>query len=195
MELSHVISDAVLTAAGVFVFLKFLLKLDLIPSILWESFILSITAAAFFGTLRFAGFSQAFDASVFFQHLAATAGAVGLVAASFSLVFDKTINKNTGIALIAIGFVLFMLVEGVGYVQLVQHIPLFAIPIVLVLGIIAFLRNKPKAGLGLVLGVVFIALATFKDRILPANIDPTDAYHYLVAISLLCFGFAAKEAK
>lgn len=193
MQISHVVSDAVLASVGFFVFFRYLLKLELIYCLLWESFILSIAFAAFFGTIRFAGFEAATPISSFFQHLAASAGALGLVAVSFSLALDKPLTKNMGIAILAIGFILFFMIEGLGFMQLTQHISLFAIPMVLVLGVVAVVRGKKKLGFFLVLGVVFAALATFSHKFLPENFDKTDVYHYLIALSIFSFGNAANN--
>ena len=95
MELSHAISDAVLTLVGVFVFFQYLRKLELATCLLWEAFILSVTVAAFFGIIRFLGYSQAIVISEFFQRLAGTVGAFCLVLVSFLSVMRKPVEKNT----------------------------------------------------------------------------------------------------
>ena len=75
MEISHAISDSVLTLTGIFVFFQYLRKLEFNTGLLWEAFVLSIMAAAFFGVIRFLGYAPAKTVSEFFQHLAGTAGA------------------------------------------------------------------------------------------------------------------------
>lgn len=194
MELSHAISDAVLTLAGVFVFFQYLRKLELATCLLWEAFILSVTVAAFFGVIRFLGYSQAIVVSVFFQHLASTVGAFCLVLVSFLLVARKPVEKNIAYIVVALGFMVFAFVQFTGNQQVLQYVSMIAIPLVLLIGIFGLFKGQSAIGQWLILGVIALVFATYNKTFMPNSIfDTTDIYHYLVAISLLCFGGAARH--
>jgi hypothetical protein len=69
-----------------------------------------------------------------------------------------------------------------------------AIPLVLVIGIFGLIKGRSAVGSLLILGVLALILATYNKNFIPNNIlDPIDIYHYLVAISLFCFGRAARH--
>jgi hypothetical protein len=193
METSHVVSDFVLAAVGFFVFFKYLVKLDTLSTILWESFILSIAIAAILGGIRYAGYVQAGEGSVFFQKLAATVGALGLLAASYQLVSGKAINRIVGYLTIGIGFVLLAFTEFMDFNAIRNYVVLLCLPLVAVLGVWAFVKGKSMIGLFLIGGVVFAATAVFAPQHLTNSTDGIDAYHYLLAIAVLCFGLAASK--
>ena len=194
MELSHAISDGVLTLVGIFVFFQYLRKLDLATCLLWEAFILSVTAAALFGVIRFLGYSQAVVVSEFFQHLAGTVGAVCLVLVSFLLVMRKSVENNIAYIVVALGFLAFGFVQFSGNLKVLQYISTVAIPSVLLIGVFALFKGRSAVGSWLILGIIALILATYNKNFMPNSIlDPTDVYHYLVAVCLLCLGRAAKH--
>jgi hypothetical protein len=194
MELSHLISDAVLTAVGLYVFFCYLLKLDLATSILWEAFILSVTAAAFFGVFRFAGIKQAMILSELFQQVAASVGAICLVFAAFSQISQRPISKNMAYLILAVGFALFAYIRFTGDTKALEITSLICIPAVILIGIWGLFTNQKGEGSWLILGVVALVFATYNKYFMPdAILNSTDVYHYLVAIALFCFGMAAKH--
>jgi hypothetical protein len=193
METSHVVSNFVLAAVGLFVFFKYLVKLDTLSTILWESFILSIAIAAVLGGIRYAGYVQAGEGSVFFQKLAATVGVMGLLTASYQLVSGKSINQIVGYLTIGIGFILLAFTELMNFNTVRSYIVLFCLPLVAVLGVWAFVKRKSMIGLFLIGGVVFATIAILTPQHLTNNTDGIDAYHYLLAIAILSFGLAASK--
>ncbi len=194
MEITHAISDAVLTLTGIFVFFQYLRKLEFNNCLLWEAFVLSITAAAFFGVIRFLGYEPAKTVSEFFQHLAGTAGAFCLVYASFLLVQRKTAPQNITYIVLALGFVAFGIVQFTDNQKILQIVSMVAIPLVLVIGIFRLFKGRTAVGSWLILGVLALVLATYNKSFMPNTfLDPTDVYHYLVAVSLFCFGRAASH--
>jgi hypothetical protein len=194
MQVSHLISDVVLTSTGFYVFFSFISKLNLTNTVLWESFVLSVTAAALFGSIRFAGFENAAFASTFFQNIAKITGGVGLAAAAFAAVFNLQYSKILCYSILSIGFVLFALSEGLGVNLIGLYTPIISMVVIFILGILALFKNKTKIGVWLILGVIFFALGTFRDKIL-GNVEySTDIYHYLSAAGLLSFGSAAKAS-
>jgi hypothetical protein len=194
MEITHAISDAVLTFTGIYVFYQYLRKLEFNSCLLWQTFVLSITAAAFFGVIRFLGYAPAKTVSEFFQHLAGTAGAFCLVYASFLSVQRKMASRNVTYIVLAIGFVSFGIVQLTDNLKVLQLVSLLAIPLVLFIGIFGLIKGRSGVGSLLILGVLALILATYNKSFIPNSIlDPTDVYHYLVAISLFCFGRAARH--
>lgn len=194
MEISHAISDGVLTLVGLFVFFQYLRKLDLVTSLLWEAFILSITAASFFGVIRFLGVQQARGISEFFQHLAGIVGAISLVCVSFLLVLGKNVERNTAYIVLGLGFLIFGFVQFTDNSSVLQYVSMIAIPLVLVAGIFAIIKKRGAVGSWLILGVFALVLATYNKNFMPNSIlDSTDIYHYLVALSIFCFGGAARH--
>lgn len=195
MELAHVISDLVLAAVGFFVFFRYLTKLDTLSTILWESFVLSVALAALLGAIRYAGYLQAGEASAFFQKLAATVGALGLLTAAYQLVSGKMINQMLGYAIIGIGFVLLAVTEFMDFTTVRNYVALVCLTIVSLLGIWALVKSKTTIGLFLIGGVGFAAAAVFSPQYLANAADGIDAYHYLMAIAVLCFGLAASQQR
>jgi hypothetical protein len=190
MEISHAISDAVLTLTGIYVYYQYLLKLEFNTRLLWQTFVLSISAAAFFGVIRFLGYAPAKTVSELFQHFAGTAGAFCLVYASFLLLQQKTASRNATYLVLTLGFITF----GIDNSKVLQIIPMVAIPLVLIIGIFGLIKGRSAVGSWLISGVLALILATFNKNFIPNNIlDPIDVYHYLVAISLLCFGRVARH--
>lgn len=195
MELSHAISDSVLTLSGLFVFFSYLKKLNPTTRWLWSVFILAITAAAFFGAIRFWGYPPSKAVSEVFQHFAGTTGAICLILASYRLVTRKNIAQNYIFGAIGIGLIVFLWVQISGNISLVRKTSMIAIPLVLVIGIWGFIKGKRPESVWLILGVVLLILATF-NKAIAANfaLDSVDVYHYLLAISILCLGKASSYA-
>ena len=196
MQLSHAISDSVLTLTGLFVFFNYLKKLNPTSRWLWSSFILAITAAAFFGAIRFWGYPPARAISEIFQHFAGTVGAIGLALASYLLVMRKEIAQNYIFGAMGLGLLLFIWVQISGNNSLVQKTSLIAIPVVLLIGIWGLIKRKKAESTWLILGVVLLIAATLNKTIAANfNLDAVDVYHYLVAISVLCLGKATHFTK
>ena len=195
MEITHAISDVVLTFTGIYVFFRYLRKLKFNICLLWEAFVLSITAAAFFGVIRFLGYEPAKTVSEFFQHLAGTVGAFCLVYVSFLLVQQKTASQNLTYIVLTLGFITFGIVQLTDdNSKVLQIVSMVCIPLVLVIGIFGLIKGQLAVGSWLILGILTLVLATYNKSVMPNTIiDPTDVYHYLVAISLVCIGRAARH--
>jgi len=194
MEITHAISDSVLTLTGIYVFYQYLRKLEFNTCLLWQTFVLSITAAAFFGVIRFLGYAPAKIVSEFLQHLAGTAGAFCLVYASFLSVQRKTASRNSTYFVLTLGFITFGIVQVTDNLKVLQIVSMVAIPLVLVIGIFGLIKGRSAVGSWLISGVLALILATYSKSFIPNNIlDPIDVYHYLVAISLFCFGRAGRH--
>lgn len=195
MEISHAISDIVLALVGVFVFFRYLFKLDLVACLLWEAFVLSVTVAAVFGAVRFLGASTyALIVSEFFQHLAGTVGAFSLVLVTFFLVLKKPVPVNLAYVAVGLGFIAFAVVRLTDNMQILNAILTISIPLVLLMGIWALIKGERSIGAWLILAVVALVMGTYNKSFMANSIiDNINIYHYLLAISLFCFGRAARH--
>ena len=133
MELSHALTDALLTLAGIFVFFKYLKPLAPIERLLWSAFILSVTAASFFGVIRFSGYAPARSVSETFQHIASTLGAICLVLICYQKISKKRLSTTYLYGFVAAGIVLFLYIELFQKPALAQFSSMVAIPLMLAL--------------------------------------------------------------
>ena len=195
MELSHALSDAVLTLAGVFVFSRYLLRLKPIVCLSWSVFVLSVTLASLFGTLRFLRVSpDAVKISVFFQHSAGTVGAFGLILASLFLVLRKPLPVFLTYAVLALGLIFLGAVRLTGNLELLNTILTVSIPVVFLAGLWGLFKGVRIAAIWLIVAVVVLIAGTFNKNFMENDIiDSINIYHYLLAISLLCFCNAARQ--
>jgi hypothetical protein len=169
MEISHVISEVVLAAVGFFVFFAYLNKLKLVECLLWEAFVLSVAVAALFGAVKFAG-----------------------VVGAFILVLQKDLSSTAIYSIIGLGFLAMLIINLLGYYQAFKFIPEVCISLMMMIGFWALFKGLRTEGIFILLGTIFGILATY-NKALKLPIDPTDMYHYLLALALLCYGFAAKK--
>jgi hypothetical protein len=190
MQISHVISDLILAAIGLYVFFIYLSKLNLTSTVLWESFVLSVTAAAIFGAITFAGYPDSNPISLFFQKLATITGGVGLVGATFALVSGKDLSKTVCYSLLTLGFLLYLLSEAFGIVIIGKLTPIIAMSLVVVLALWGFIKGNSRVSIWLLLGVVFFALGTFRQQIFGKEEITIDIFHYLTAAGILSLGMA-----
>jgi hypothetical protein len=193
MQTSHLISDAILALTGFFVFYKYLLKLRFTETLLWESFVLSVAAAAVMGAIGYTGFTDFAWVGVFFQNIATIVGVIGLVVGSWHLVNNKTPKQQIGIVAMALGFVLLVLKLALKIAVISTITSMGGIALVLAIAIYGIVKGNKVAGIWLLIAVIFAALANFRDKIFTDAVLAVDAYHYLLAISLLCFGVAVSK--
>jgi energy-converting hydrogenase Eha subunit C len=195
MHTSHVISDVILALTGFFVFFKYLKPLDFFDTILWESFVLSVAAAAVIGAIGFAGIQDIGWVGVFFQNIATIVGALSIVVASWFLVTDKPINKNIAIGVLAIGFILLVLKLTLNIAPISVFTSIGAMLLVAIIAIYGIVNGNKKAAIWLLAAVILATLANFRDNFITESALAVDAYHYLLAASLLCFGLATTQRK
>lgn len=195
MQTSHLISDAILALTGFFVFFNYLRKLDFNDTFLWESFVLSVAVAAVFGAIGYAGFTDFGWIGVFFQNVATIVGALSLVAASWYLVNNQAISKNIAFGVIGLGIVLLILklTLNIAIISTITSVGcMVAITLIAIYGTI---KGNKTAGIWLLAAVIFAALANFRGSFIADQNLAIDAYHYLLAVSLLCFGLATSQIK
>ena len=191
----HGFSDLILAGVGLYVFFRYINRLNFSTTILWESFILSVVVSAFFGALGFFGLDKAIDVSRFFQKLATLNGSVGLAGAAFALASGKDFLRYASYALIALGFVVFALAEVFDFYPLYFWVPTIAMILVLLFGLWALIQNKTKIGIWLIVGVLFFALGVFRKEIFGDSDFSIDLYHLLMAAGVLSIGMANMNVK
>jgi hypothetical protein len=193
MQTSHLISDAVLALAGFFVFFRYLLKLDFIETLLWESFILSVAVAAVFGVIGYAGFNDFGWLGVFFQNLATIVGPISLALAAWYLVNNQAPNRNIAFGVLGLGFVLLALKLIFNFAPISTITSIGGMLAIALIGIFGIVKGNRNAGFWLLIGVVFAALANFRGQFIADTVLSTDVYHYLLTASVLCFGVATAQ--
>ena len=194
MEVVHLLSSTVLFLVGIYVFFRYLMKLDLIETLLWESFVLSITVAALAAAARFAGIEAALPLTGFFQNLAATAGILGLIVVACYDALGKDPQTGVSYATLAIGFILFGLQQTGVWPQVTTYVPLLAIPFLAIAGFLALGRKRlKKLGMYLLIAVLFMSLAMFRSYFIADEDQAVDVYNLLMAAAVLFFGLAASR--
>lgn len=190
MEILNAFSDVILLVVCLYVFFKYINHLDFATTILWESFILSVAVAAFFGALDFLGFEKAQPISIFFQKLANINGAIGLVGGSVALVSGTDFSRWGSYMFIILGFVFFTLYEVFDVRSIYFAIPVICMAIVFILALFALIKGKTRVGLWLLAGVVFFALASFRKEIFGINNFSISLFHLLLSAGVLSLGMA-----
>lgn len=192
MQHSHIISEMVLAISGFFVFFNYLKKQNKTFNVLWGTFILSVSIAAFFAALRFAGFAKFDIFNLFFKQIAATAGVMYLTIVIYFNVTNNQISKKTMFGTVLSGIITAFTCISFQFQKVIDIIPMFGILVVFLLGIWALKKRNNKLGSYLVLATFFASLANF-IQIFNLPIDEIDSYCVLLAMALICFGFAAKS--
>lgn len=190
MQLYHVISDLLLAATGLFVFFKYLSKLELSHEILWESFVLSVTAAAIFGAINFMGYPDANLISDFFQKIATLTGGVGLAVASFALIRGIEIPKMAAYVALTLGFLLYTIAEIFKFKILEVYVPIFSMIAVVIIALAGLSTGKFKSAIWLLVAVACFALGTFRAKIFGSSDITIDIFHLLTAGGLFSIGKA-----
>jgi hypothetical protein len=205
MQLSHVISDLVLALVALGVWMSVALRLPRLRIWPWGFFLVPVALAALFGAARFAGLHPSMQSfSSFFQQFASTAGAIGLaLGVLLQLSESKTATQRPFISFVvviclALGIVLFLLANQNQWKAVFELLPLAAMICVLGMGFwqMAVGPNKSRKlrGLSIVSAVLLSAAAMFSLQKLPSPVS-IDAYHYLLAASLVAFGLSVDNSQ
>ncbi len=205
MQLSHVISDLVLALAALGVWVSVALRLPRLRIWPWGFFLVPVAFAALFGAGRFAGLHSSMEAySSFLQQFASTAGAIGLtLSILLTLSESKAETQRPFMSIVvvlclAIGIVIFLLAKQFQWKPVFELLPLAAMICVLVVGLrhvaVGHGANTKLRGLSIVIAVLLSATAMVSLQKLPTPLG-IDAYHYLLAASLIAFGISVEHPK
>jgi hypothetical protein len=194
MELTHVISETVLASSGFFTFFVNLRKLSSIDKILWGTFILSVAFAALCAAFWFAGIEVMGTFNLHIKKISTSAGVIYLVLGVYSLVAGVYFSKKIINTILLLGILSLIIFIAFNLQYMFTLMPTIGIPLVLILGLWAIKLRKYKIGLFILLGTFFSIIANFLYLFnLPFN--QVDAYCLLLALALICFGFAIKSKK
>lgn len=194
MELTHVISETILSSSGFFSFYFCLRKLSSIDKILWGTFTLSVAIAAFCAAFWFAGIEIMGILNLHIKKISTSAGVIYLVIGVYSLVTGVHFSKKSVYIILLFGFLSLITFIAFNLQNMFTLIPTIGIPMVLILGLWAIKMRKYKIGLYILLGTFFSIIANFLYLFnLPFN--QIDAYCLLLALVLICFGLAGKSKK
>ena len=193
MQISHVVSDLVLAAAGAYAFFRYFSRLELRLALLWGVFLIPVSLAALFGALRFAGVHGSMvDISSFFQVVATILGSSGLMLGGFGLIAKDRLQTWSVVVFLVGGFFLWAMVAMFEVNSVRNLMPMIAMACLIVFGMAAFWLGRKKTGLFLLLGVGLSAMAVWAIGSLSNQTLRIDVYHFLLAASLISFAMAAK---
>ncbi|WP_375446079.1 DUF6962 family protein [uncultured Fibrella sp.] len=191
MILSHMISDAVLAATGVWVFSTAFGRVSFYARLLWGFFFLTISLAALAGVITFAGLTALEPLHSSLTVLAGSLGVVAVVVATYATVLDRRLSPVSFGVSLGIGMILFILLYLPEVAVFAPVVAALGILLVMLLAVLALLRKQHWA-VWIVVAVMLMAFATkVQNVVLPLH--PLDAYHYLIALALVCFWYAMRK--
>ncbi len=191
MILSHIISDAVLAATGVWVFATAFGRVPFYSRLLWGFFFLTIALAALVGVFTFAGLAVLEPLHNSLTVLAGSLGVVAVVVATYATVLNRLLSPVTFSISLGIGILLFVLLFLPDVAVFAPVVAAMGILLVMLLAVLALLRHQRWA-VWIVVAVLLMAFAT-KVQQLVLPLHPIDAYHYLIALALVSFGYAMRK--
>ncbi|GAB3313952.1 hypothetical protein GCM10027299_01490 [Larkinella ripae] len=192
MNISNMVSDAVLAFTGIWVFWRYFQGLSWYNRILWGLFLITISLTALIGILVFAGIQQVVPFHRSLETLAGSLGVVCVIVGVYGVILKQRISRNGFVVTVALGLGLFLVLllnPVVGGFRAV--VPSMGMVIVLLTAFLGVIRRDPRAS-WIVLAVMILALATRVTQFTNLPIHPIDFYHYTLSLSLLCFGKSVK---
>ncbi|HEY0111497.1 MAG TPA: hypothetical protein VGB67_17785 [Fibrella sp.] len=191
MIISHMISDAVLAATGVWVFSTAFGRVPFYSRLLWGFFFLTISLAALVGVFTFAGLTFLEPLHGSLTVLAGSLGVVAVVVATYTTVLNQLLSPVSFSVSLGVGILLFVLLFSPEVAVFAPVVAALGILTVMLLAVLALLRHQRWA-VWIVVAVLLMAFATkVQNMVLPLH--PIDAYHYLIALALLSFGYAMRK--
>ncbi|WP_266367554.1 DUF6962 family protein [Tellurirhabdus rosea] len=192
MNYANVLSDAVLAATGVYVFVHFFKRESLYNRLLWALFLLTISATALLGAVRFAGVQELIPLHGSMQILAGSLGVACAVVAVWGLVLREPFGPTAFWSTVAVGLALFAVLLTPRIRVFTQVVQSLGMVVIMVIACFGLLRRNRRA-IWIVFAVMILALATKITPQLSAN--QISFFHYTTALSLICFGQAARPSR
>jgi hypothetical protein len=187
MQTISFFSESFLNISGFLTYYFLLRKLPLASKILWGTFILSVAITSFFSALYFAGIAGMNEWHDFFRNIGSSTGIILLVFGIYSVVFKKTFSIQTVFILALVGLAFALIGTYLNLTKVFEITPLIGILIVLIFGIIAFVKGNKRVATYLLLATLFSVLAnTFPLLKLPIN--ELSVYCFLLSSVLLWVG-------
>ncbi|MGA0558885.1 DUF6962 family protein [Larkinella sp. VNQ87] len=193
MNISNMVSEAVLAFTGIWVFWRYFQGLSWYNRILWGLFLITISMTALVGILLFAGIEGVAALHHSLETLAGSLGVVCVIVGVWGVILKQRIRQSSFIITITLGLGLFLLLllnPTIGGFRAV--VPSMGMVIVLLIAFLGVMRRDPRAS-WIVLAVMILALATRLGQSKSLPISPIDFYHYTLSLSILCFGKAVQN--
>ncbi|HAC92708.1 MAG TPA: hypothetical protein DCF63_19065 [Planctomycetaceae bacterium] len=129
-----------------------------------------------------------------FQLVATTLGSCGLILGAYALVSSKPVSTRIYFFFVAAGILLFFLVlfQDLGTIR--RQLPVAAMFMMIIFGLVAIPAGKAGVGYWLLLGVGLSAAAQWSLGNMPSQAMGIDVFHYVLAGSLVCFALAGRSA-
>ena len=192
MILSHMISDAVLAGIGFWVFITSFQRVPFYSRLLWGFFFATISLAALVGVFTFGGLTDLEPLHQSLTLLAGSLGVVCVVVAVYSAVLNRPASQRSFTLTALLGLTIFIaLLVLPRFGAVAPVVSSLGILLVMVLAVFGLRQRYPWA-VWIIVAVMLMAFAT-KVEHLPLPLHPTDSYHYLIALALLCFGKAGQK--
>ena len=187
----HLFSNLVLSFTSIFIFSRYFRKQPFTSRWLWGIFLFFIALGAIIDLLVYTGVEslEAIYEVVIAGEM--TLGALCLVSASWCLIMPYKAGPYFFASTVGLGLLLMYCITwfGVGYVGLI--IKSMAILVTLLISCVG-LANRQKSALWVIFSMMLLALST-KSGKLPIPMDPVDINHYMMVLSVICVGRAARD--
>ena len=194
MNLSNMVSDAVLAFTGIWVFWRYFMELSWYNRILWGLFLITISMTALIGILVFAGIQGVVPLHRSLETLVASLGVVCVIVGVWGLILKQKITRSGFVTTVTLGIVLFLLLLLSPTIRAFEPvIPSMGMVVVLLIAFLGVVRRDPHAT-WVVLAVMILALSTRVGQLNNLPIHPIDFYHYTLSLSLLCFGKSVQKS-
>ena len=191
MILSHMISDAVLAATGVWAFSTAFGRVPFYSRLLWGFFFLTISLAALAGVFTYAGLTALEPLHRSLTTLAGSLGVVAVVVATYATVLNRRLSPVSFSISLGLGILLFMLLFLPEVAVFAPVVAALGILVVMLLAVLALLQ-KQRWAIWIVVAVMLMAFATKVHHVV-LPLHPLDAYHYLIALALVSFAHAMRK--
>jgi hypothetical protein len=192
MILSHMLSDAALAAVGFWVFITSFQHIPFYSRLLWGFFFATISLSALVGVFTFGGIESLEPLHQSLTTLAGSLGVLCILMAVYSAVRQRPASQTSFTLTVLFGLALFVgLLISRTFALFKPVVPALGILLVMLLAVLGLRLKRP--GMGWVIGAVMLMALATKAGSFSLPLHPTDTYHYLIALALLCFGKAGRE--
>jgi hypothetical protein len=188
---SHIFSNLILSATGIFIFYKYYYRLPVTNRILCGIFILSISLHALIEMLALTNLKLPDNLPTLASVGERTIGAVCLVSATWCLVMRYRSENLLLFSTIGLGLLLFYCIIQFRIEFMGLIIQPFCIIVTLLISCLG-LGNKQKNALWIIFSMMLLAIAT-KAPAIAIPMDPVDINRYLLVLALVCFGNAIRD--
>jgi hypothetical protein len=192
MILSHMLSDAALATVGFWVFITSFQHVSFYSRLLWGFFFATISLSALAGVFTFGGVDSLEPVHQSLTLLAGSLGVLCVLVAVYAAVRKQPATRMSFTLTTLLGLALFVgLLLSPTLSAFRPVVTALGMLLVMLLAVFGFRQKRP--GMGWLIGAVMLMALATKAGSFALPLHPTDTYHYLIALGLLCFGRAGRE--